>query len=153
MKVAFDAHIPPVMVDVCVTMQSASPSKFGCEFCSALDYELPEDEGDVPWLTRFAKDGGTVVVSGDKAMRNKPHERQAFMDAGLIMFFFHRSWNHFDFSGKTSFLLKWWPRIEIHAQSAPSPSCWQIPRGWESGEFQNQTPSENAVHGRRKKRR
>ena len=49
-------------------MQSASQQHFGCEFCTALDYEsaTEKSERDVPWLTAFAADGGDVVVSGGR---------------------------------------------------------------------------------------
>jgi hypothetical protein len=35
----------------------------------------------VPWLKRFAADGGKVVISGDTKMKSVPHERLALWPA------------------------------------------------------------------------
>ncbi len=129
MKVAFDEHVPPGIVKVFKTLAEEGDI-VRIEFVSARDYRLPKDKGDPPWLERFAKDGGSVVISGDRKMRSRPHERAALAEAGLITFFFRPVWSERTMFVKSAMLLNWWPRINEYIwQSSPS-QCWEIPFQW-----------------------
>src|SRR5436190_23420484 len=58
---------------------------------------------------RFAKGGGTVVVSGNVRMLDQPHELAALGQFTVLIF--ERKWNQWDFHRKTSLLLFNWPLV------------------------------------------
>ena len=80
----------------------------------ADDYEPdPTDtdyikRSDAPWLERFAKDGGDIIISGDTKMYEKPHEVVAIQRTGLVLVLFENKWNDWDFFQKSALLLWHW---------------------------------------------
>jgi hypothetical protein len=125
MKIAFDEHIPPVMVKVFKTLALGN-HLVKAEFVAARDYAIPGVTGDVPCLNAFAKDSGKVVISGDRRMRSRPHERQALVDAKFKVFFFVPKWNQENGFSKAAFLIKWWPDIQAKINDSSSGQCWEI---------------------------
>lgn len=130
MKIAFDENIPRQMVRVFRALgQEKRFKKF--QFVSAVDYTPKltdpdyEKYNDVPWLTRFANDGGRVVVSGDVAMLDQPHERAAL--APFTVFMFERQWGQWDFYQKTSVLLLHWPLVAAKLNAPKVGKVWCFP--------------------------
>lgn len=103
------------------------------EIESAVDYTPKPDEpdyvsnNDVPWLTRFARGGGQVVISGDTEMVEVPHELEALRRGNFTVFLFERKWNQWSFYEKTSLLLFHWPLILSKIKNAKRPRFWCIP--------------------------
>lgn len=85
---------------------------------------------DAPWIQRFAKAGGKVVISGNTKMRSVPHERLALVREGMVVIFFENAWNNWDFFAKCSLLLHWWPTIIKKLKTAKPGSFWRIPGTW-----------------------
>lgn len=86
MKIAFDEHIPAGMVRVFESLVSerklrrlikaeGKGLKGGYEIVRSADYNpSPRDinfvqGSDVPWIQKFANDGGSVIISGDVRAR------------------------------------------------------------------------------------
>ena len=91
MKVALDENIPLGIVTAFRALAKEGTIK-GFEFVSAREYSEDHEKDDVPWIKRFAADGGRIIVSGDKRMRARLHERDALASAGMIVFFFTSAW-------------------------------------------------------------
>ncbi len=138
MKIAFDEHIPPEMIN---PVQALLENKSEIQVVRARDYAAPPATSDVPWLVKFAADGGRVVVTGDEAMRSRLDEQAAHRDLGLIVFFFPPEWNNLNMYSKCAFLLKWWPAIlEKAAESKPG-DFWEMKLSWtQTGQFRNVAP-------------
>jgi hypothetical protein len=142
LKVAFDENVPIAMVRVFQTFASERQLKklIGTiEVKSAKDYApTPGDadylpKNDVPWIKRFAADGGKVIISGDTNMRYVPHERLALVEAEMLVFFFDGKWNEWGFFHKCSLLIHHWPAISSRIQRtkrAAKAAFWQIPLSW-----------------------
>jgi hypothetical protein len=107
------------------------------EVKSAKDYTpRPGDhdyspKNDVPWLKRFAADGGKVVISGNTQMKNVPHERLALVESGFVVIFFEGQWSEWQFFSKCALLLHWWPVIARTIKRA-KPGFWHIPCHWKA---------------------
>ena len=86
-KVVFDQNVPIGLVKVLQAFSSEKQFRKisgNFEIKSATDYTPRSREmritflkNDVPWLKRFADDGGRVVISGDTNMKSRAHERLA----------------------------------------------------------------------------
>lgn len=110
------------------------------EFVSAYDYLQGKPQpDDIPWIEAFAADEGYAAISGDVNIRRRPHERQAYRDAGLVMFFFQNRWSNLKLFAKSAMLLKWWPRIEDQLRISSPKQCWEIPAQWNGGVFREVT--------------
>jgi len=104
----------------------------------AKDYAPLKTDGDyirksdVPWIKRFAKVGGKVIISGNTKMMTVHAERLALVEERMIVFFPDPSWNGLGFFDKCALLLRWWPDLARVAKSASAPSFWRIPATWKS---------------------
>jgi hypothetical protein len=68
----------------------------------AGDYEPTKTDrdyvkgSDVPWLDRFAADGGLAVISGDTKMTRRLHEKLCLYDHEFVTIFFEAQWNNWN---------------------------------------------------------
>lgn len=144
MKVAFDENVPIKVVRLFQALTSRDSLLPQFEFVCARDYTggAPQED-DVPWLEAFASDGGQVVISGDGRMRGKPHERKAYRDAGLIVFFFGSRWCNMTLFPRSALLLNWWPAIERQLEVSSPRQCWEIPASWSHKPMRDVTGPDN----------
>lgn len=127
MKVAFDEHVP-IKVLRALELLLEGDRNGGVEIVSATEYRDGKPaSSDVPWLEAFAKDGGKIVISGDMAMRRKPHERKALLDHGFIVFFLPSSWCNSKFNQKAAYIMQWWGVIFEMAKASNPPKQFQLP--------------------------
>ncbi|MEQ1801792.1 MAG: hypothetical protein ABL989_07720 [Gammaproteobacteria bacterium] len=139
MKVALDEHVPPAVGRGLVAMLTAGGDG-AVTIVLAKDYATGQPApDDVPWITKFAADGGTVIISGDKAIRSVPEVQRAVAETGVIAFYLPSRWNHWDMARRSAFILSWWERILAKARESESGSAWIIPAGWEDGAFREVT--------------
>lgn len=107
-------------------------------------------KNDVPWLEKFAKDGGKYVLSGDVEMRFKPHECLALQSQGFVTIFFERSWAQWEFFSKSALLMRWWPKVATKLKSAEPGTMWCIPSDWrDDQELRDVTPAQAAITAHR----
>lgn len=125
MKVAFDENMPRALVSAFSGILKDQIGDY--EISSAQDYSDPPQTTDVPWLKKFADAGGEVIITGDKKMRGKPHERKALHDLGLITFFFKPQFNHLPYFEKLAMCIRWWPHIIEKIEQSKAGECWEIP--------------------------
>ena len=85
---------------------------------------------DVPWIERFAKAGGRIIISGNTDIINVPHERLALINSGMVTVFFEPKWNQRGFFDKCSHLMLWWPVIAKKVKTAKKGSFWRVPNDW-----------------------
>jgi PIN domain-containing protein len=139
LKIAFDEHVPQALAKAFKALQGEE-GMLHVNIVSARDYAVPKAKSDVPWLQRFAKAKGQVIISGDAKMRGRLHERKALVDAGFIVFFLARRWNQADSYTKSAMLMRWWPIILRKAESAHAGQCFELPFSWKTIEMREVTP-------------
>lgn len=139
MKVAFDEHIPN---DVAKALKALSGDErlLRVTVYSARKYAPPKAQSDVPWLQRFARAGGKVIISGDAKMRGKLHEQRALSDAGFIVFFLARQWNQMRCHEKCAMIIRWWPHILEKMRSASPGEFFELPHSWTLEVMREVTP-------------
>lgn len=54
--------------------------------------KFPPETPDEIWLNELAKDGDWIVISGDCRIGRSAHERQAWHESGLTVFFLAKGW-------------------------------------------------------------
>lgn len=151
MKIAFDENVPIQMVRVFKALGQEKRFK-NLDFVAALDYTpKPTDsdyirKSDVPWLIRFAKAGGRVVVSGNVNMLVEPHELEA-LRSHFTVIMFERKWNQWTFHQKTSLLLFHWPLVLAKLRTAKIGDVWCIPNHFkvDGAELRDVTPDARQI--------
>lgn len=88
---------------------------------------FPTDVKDEEWLRVLGEERDWVILSGDYAITKKPHERKAWLESGLTIFFLQRGWTNIDFWTQAWKLVKWWPTIIETAQSIETGQAWGVP--------------------------
>ena len=139
MKIAFDEHVPKQVAEA-LSVLAGGKDKLGLSIHSARDYATPDADSDVPWLQRFAHDGGTVIVSGDVKMRGKLHEQRALSEAGFVVFFMSPAWNRMNMFSKSAMMIQWWPAIVEKLKTARPGQFFQLPHQWTGNEMKEVTP-------------
>lgn len=139
MKIAFDEHIPKDVAKA-LTVLAGDNGILRATIYSARRYAVPRAQSDVPWLEKFARSGGQVVISGDARMRGKLHEQRALSTAGFIVFFLARQWNQMKSHDKCAMLIRWWPIILEKMSGAKPGQFFEIPHSWTSIEMREVTP-------------
>jgi hypothetical protein len=89
-----------------------------------------EPKNDVPWIRRFYKAGGRIIISGNTEMLSKPHERLALIECGMLVIFFQEKWNNWGFFNKCAHLMHWWPLIAAKARRGKKGTFWYVPLNW-----------------------
>ena len=145
MKIAFDEHVPVTLVRVfeALSKERQIRNSIGSkgfpkdlEVVAARHYApspLDDDyagNSDVPWMERFAADGGTAIISGNTAMMSVPHELLAIQRLNLVVIFFEERWNNWDFFEKSSLILWHWKSIIATIKSAKPATLYRIPAKW-----------------------
>jgi hypothetical protein len=151
LKIAFDENVPVQMVRVFTALGQEKRFR-GFEFVSARDYAPKYDDpdyikkSDVPWLERFAQDGGKVVISGNTRMMEVPLEMQALRQLGFLVFFFENKWNGWDFYKKSALVLFYWNLIASKCKRGKRGKFWRIPNHFrEDAELKDCSPGKKKI--------
>ena len=152
MKIAFDEHVPVGMLRV---FQGLSQDRrfrvHKLTFVTARDYAPTKQDrdyvarSDVPWLERFAKDGGRAIISGNVEMLDNPFEKQALHALGLVTIMFEGKWSQWDAYRKSSLVLFHFEKIVAKIKLAKRDRFWVVP-----ARFTEETKLRNVSPGRKK---
>jgi hypothetical protein len=83
---------------------------------------------DIEWLESLAKsDDEWFVLSGDVRVTSKPHERLAWKNSGLTVFFLKRGYMAIPFWHQAWKLIRWWPTILNAAKTLSHGSSYTVP--------------------------
>jgi hypothetical protein len=90
---------------------------------------VPCGTHDVPLIQAIADDthAKTVLITTDKAMRTRSHERAAFTETGCIGIILRTQWNHASLWDRARLSLIWWRAWVECAQKAAPGTLWQSP--------------------------
>lgn len=94
--------------------------------------ELYDGRGDIPdvqWIADLAKNGD-VMVTFDRKITSRKHERAALESSGLTIFFVAESVQDIvDEKKRVAFFLGIWSDVQLAAENARRGRCWfQIQR-------------------------
>lgn len=102
-----------------------------------LREKFSPDIEDSQWITRLAREGDWIIISGDIRITKSPLNRKAWLESGLTAFFFEKGWTNHDLWGQAWRAIKWWPEIIQFASRVETGTGWNVPVkfGSKSGKF------------------
>jgi len=129
-RIAFDENTPRAVARALRILAAADAvdSEQPLEVLHVLDF-LEQGTPDVPLIQAVA-DGShrkAALITTDKAMRTRQHERAAFVDTGCIGIVLRGNWNHASLWDRARLSLMWWRVWTAQVQVAPPGSLWQSP--------------------------
>ena len=80
---------------------------------------------DEEWIGCLGQEGGWAVISADRRITKNRIERDAFLSAGLVGFFFNASLKKAKLEKQAARLLTIWPELTLQASLVKS-GCFEI---------------------------
>lgn len=125
MKLALDENLPPALAHATNALlvphggQAISiPERFGTGI------------GDLEWIGALRQEDGWAVLTADRRLRTRPHERLALMQSGLVFFVLAQGWNQESFWPKAAGVIRWLPSMIEAFSTVRPPALLAIPYRW-----------------------
>lgn len=100
-----------------------------------LTDRFPAATPDEAWIRALGTEGHWVIISGDVRIVRNRHEREAWRQSGLTVFFLARGWRNMRNLERAYRLIQWWPRIVEQAELIEGGAAFEIPIRARSGRF------------------
>ncbi len=122
MKLALDENLPPSVAQAVHALLHPE---------NGLAISIPERFGrgftDTGWMTALGEEDGWAVVTADRKLRTRPHEKRALLDAGLIVFVLAPGWNQEPYWPKAAGIIRWMPSMIAAVTAFKPPALLSIP--------------------------
>lgn len=133
MRIAFDENTPHVvahaikLIAEAETAGSADP----LEVVHARDL-VDRGTADVPLIQMVADSAHSraALITSDKSMRTRLHERAAFAETGCIGIVLRGGWSHASMWDRARYSLMWWTTWMQSIRASGPGQLWQCP--WSS---------------------
>lgn len=106
MKLALDENLPPALARAIHELLLP----FGGE-ASCIPERFGRGVADRDWIAALRDEGGWAVLTLDRKLRTRPHERLALEQSGLVVFILAAGWAKESFWPKTTGIICWLPRM------------------------------------------
>jgi hypothetical protein len=87
-------------------------------------------QGGVPdpdWIASMSANHEWKIITRDTGMKTRALERQAWQNAGQVIFFLEGTWASASYFEMTWRIVRWWPHIVDAAQRADLGSTFSVP--------------------------
>lgn len=130
MRVVFDENMPRALAQAMRILAEANAigAPEPLEVLHALDV-VKRGTSDIPLIEAVAdaKHHKAALITTDKAMRTRQHERVAFTDTGCIGIILMGHWNHASLWDRARLSLIWWTTWIAQIEEAQPGSLWRSP--------------------------
>lgn len=128
--IAFDENTPRAVTQALriLAIADAVGAAEPIEVLHAFDL-VEQRADDVPLIQAIADSSHAKValITTDKSMRTRQHERAAFMDTGCVGIVLRGNWNHASLWDRARLSLLWWTTWVTQVRTARPGSLWQCP--------------------------
>jgi hypothetical protein len=124
-KLALDENLPPSLARATHALLEPEggraisiPDFFGAGFA------------DIAWITALHNEGGWAVLTADRKLRTRPHERLALQRSGLVVFIMAPGWNQEGYWRKAAGVIRWLPSMIDAVAAYQPPVLLSVPHRW-----------------------
>jgi predicted nuclease of predicted toxin-antitoxin system len=82
---------------------------------------------DIEWLAALGQEGNWVIISADQRIFRNRHEREAWRQSSLTIFFLARAWLRMAHLEQAHRLIQWWPRIVEQVDLVEPGAAFEVP--------------------------
>jgi hypothetical protein len=119
-RVCADEHVSPEIVHAVREMALSQD----WEITSVIE-EGDGGSADDHWITRFARQGGSAILSADTDFLKVPVQVVAVFNTGVRVIHLPARWANAPCHMQASHILQWWKRIEIQIKVMKGRECYQ----------------------------
>jgi predicted nuclease of predicted toxin-antitoxin system len=91
-----------------------------------LQEKFPSDMSDEEWFAKLGEEGDWIIISGDAKISRSAHEKQAWLQSKLTVFFLTKGWMNIPPYEQLSKLSHCFPEIVKRCEKAPAGSTFNI---------------------------
>ncbi len=91
-----------------------------------LRERFPADTSDEAWLSALSAERGWCVLTFDRGIRKKPHERSLWLTTDVVIFFLARGWNRMAPVEQAGRLLLRWGDLVAQADLVRPPAAFLV---------------------------
>lgn len=130
MRIVFDENMPPAVAHAVRILAAADAVDLPEPIEVLHARELVARKTPDVLLIQAVADGShtkAALITTDKSMRTRRHERGAFTDTGCIGIVLLGHWNHAPMWDRARVTLRWWRTWVEQVEAAAPGSLWQCP--------------------------
>lgn len=120
MKIRCDEHVSPLIV-AAVRELALSP---GWDISSVLTVGHGGDADD-HWITKFASEGGSAILTADRDFFTLHPQVNAVFDTGIKVIHMPKKWGQAKCHLQAAHILQWWERIEGKISQMEPRECYR----------------------------
>jgi hypothetical protein len=92
-----------------------------------LRAKFPERAADIDWIGALGAEGDWIIISGDRHILTRPHEREALRASKLTAFLLAKGWIQAGFWDQAWLLTRWLPKVVDLANHYPRGAIFLLP--------------------------
>ena len=125
MKLALDENLPPALARAIHALMQPDDGEA---------ISIPERFGrgiaDTDWIAALHAEGGWSVLTTDRKLRTRPHERAALERSELLVFILAPGWNQEEYWRKAAGVIRWLPSMIDALPIHKPPALLSVPHRW-----------------------
>ncbi len=125
MKLALDENLPASLAHALHALLKPEGGE-----AMSIHERLGAGIGDRDWITVLNREGGWAVLTTDRKLRSRPHERLALEQSGLMVFILAQGWNQESYWPKAAGVIRWVPQMIDALARVKPPALLAIPHRW-----------------------
>ena len=125
MKLALDENLPSSLAHA---IHALSAPKGGEAI--SIPGRFGPGTTDLEWIAALHAEGGWSVLTTDRKLRTRPHERRALEQSGLRVFILASGWNQEEYWPKAAGIIRWLPAMMQAGAVYPPPVLLSVPHRW-----------------------
>jgi len=129
-RIAFDENTPWAVTQALRILATAEAAGSPEEIEVLHAYDIVSKGTSDPTLIQAVAEGyrgKAALITSDKSMRTRRHERAAFTDTGCIGIVLRGHWNHASMWDRARSSLLWWNTWVAQVGSSDPGTLWQCP--------------------------
>jgi hypothetical protein len=123
LKIRADEHVASALVDA---IRSIGMTDASWEI-TAVKQVGDQGLSDVHWITKFADEGGTAILSADTDFLRNPPQVMAVFNTGVKVIHLPAKWQNAEGRLQAAHILLWWKRIEAILVTMKPRECYSPP--------------------------
>lgn len=125
MRLALDENLPPSLAHAIHALLLPE----GGEAIS-IPERLGRGIADPDWIAALHAEGNWAVLTTDRKLRTRPHERMALEQSGLVVFVLAPGWNQEEYWPKAAGGIRWLPMMMEAMTAWRPPVLLSVPHRW-----------------------
>jgi hypothetical protein len=131
LKLALDENLPPALAHAVNALLAPEGGQ-----AISIPERYGRSAADREWITALHDEGGWTVLTADRRIRSRPHERLALEQSGLIVFLVAHGLHQESYWIKVAAIIRWIPAMMIAVTDYRPPVLFIIPHRWSAKQLQ-----------------